>query len=224
MPTNVGPYPTRNKAFELTETPYHFYLDGDDQLLPNSVKLVLDTFAAHPDAAFVYGDYELFGATQSVKAFPKIYNHANLVEGVTPPGACAYSKATWEKLRGFAQELARGPADYDFHIGAMEAGFHGVHCGNVFYRYRTGHSSVTGSYDAQTDEIYECIVHRHPKFFANARLRKRFLAIGYRRAAVANHMKGDRPLATRLARKALRLGLCANLQLWRMALRGLMPN
>jgi glycosyltransferase involved in cell wall biosynthesis len=40
MPNNVGPYPTRNMAFELTETPYHFYLDGDDQLIPDSVALV----------------------------------------------------------------------------------------------------------------------------------------------------------------------------------------
>jgi glycosyltransferase involved in cell wall biosynthesis len=61
MPENVGPYPTRNKALEVTQTPYHFYLDGDDQLMPSSIALVLATFEKHPEAAFVYGDYQCFG-------------------------------------------------------------------------------------------------------------------------------------------------------------------
>src|SRR5205807_10252332 len=66
MPENVGPYPTRNKAFELTRAPYHFYLDGDDQLMPNAVRLVLKTFDQHPDAAFVYGNYQCFGSQNEV--------------------------------------------------------------------------------------------------------------------------------------------------------------
>src|SRR5262245_6352292 len=64
---NAGPYPTRNRAFAETTTPYHFYLDGDDQLLPDSVAIVLAEFAADPEAAFVYGDYELFGGRTGIQ-------------------------------------------------------------------------------------------------------------------------------------------------------------
>ena len=39
---NQGPYICRNKAFELTETPYHFYLDADDRLLSGAVAAVLE--------------------------------------------------------------------------------------------------------------------------------------------------------------------------------------
>ena len=43
---NRGPYPARNQAFELTQTPYHYYLDGDDQLNPGAVAGALARFVA----------------------------------------------------------------------------------------------------------------------------------------------------------------------------------
>jgi glycosyltransferase involved in cell wall biosynthesis len=219
MPTNVGPYPTRNKAFELTETTYHFYLDGDDQLLPDSVKLVLDGFSSHPDAPYVYGDYITFGSSEGIKRFPAEYNRKNFVEGITPPGACAYQKITWEKLGGFAQELARGPADYDFHIGIAESGGRGWHCGAPFYRCRKGHESVTSSYALRRHEMHEIIVRRHPDFFT-APQRNRFLSLGYKRAAYANQVAGNVAKASELSRLALKHGMWSDLKLWRMAMRG----
>ena len=68
---NQGPYPMRNLAFELTETPYHFYLDGDDQLVPESVALVLAAIARAPDAAIVVGDYAYFDGGSGVKQYPQ---------------------------------------------------------------------------------------------------------------------------------------------------------
>jgi hypothetical protein len=225
MPTNVGPYPTRNKAFELTETPYHFYLDGDDMLLPDCIGLVLDTFAKNPDAGFVYGDYEICRPETpqqvvGVERFPQTFTPEGVIDGAHPPGACAYRKSLWERLGGFAPELARGPADFDFHIGAMELGVHGRHCGKSFYRCRKGHASVTGSYDARTGEIFETMVRRHPIFFRDGKLRRRFLAIGYRRAAYASHMAGDPRRAGQLGWLALRHGMWGNPKLWALVLKG----
>jgi glycosyltransferase involved in cell wall biosynthesis len=220
LPTNVGPYPARNKAFELTRTPYHFYLDADDQLLPNSVALALETFAAHPDAAFVYGDYLLFGGCEGLKRFPTEYTRQNFVEGVTPPGACAYAKQTWSQLGGFSHELARGPADYDFHIGAAEAGLRGRHCGAPFYRCRKGHPSVTSSYALRRHEMHQIIARRHPNFFTHSQ-RNRFLALGYKRAAYANQVAGHPAKASALSRLALKHGMLNDPKLWLMALRGL---
>jgi glycosyltransferase involved in cell wall biosynthesis len=184
MPANMGPYPTRNKAFELTQTPYHFYLDGDDQLLPESVALVLETFARCPDAGFVYGDYECFGGRDEIWRYPHEVTSDDVVERQPTPGPCAYKKQMWEQLGGYAPELARGNADYDFLIGAAEAGIKGYHCGQVFYRYRVGHAGrVSSNYGQRYHETLETIVQRRPRFFSNRRRRNRFLALGYKRAA-----------------------------------------
>jgi glycosyltransferase involved in cell wall biosynthesis len=204
LAANMGPYPTRNKAFELTETPYHFYLDGDDQLVQESVALVLGTFARHPEAGFVYGDYEFFGRKRFIRRFPHTVSPDDLVKSQATPGPCAYKKHVWQQLGGFALELARGNADYDFLIGAAEAGVEGRHCGRVFYRYRAGHRvGVTGSYTRRYHETHEVMVHRHPRFFHDQYRRDRFLAAGYRRAALANLLAGDVGRTFELARLAL---------------------
>ncbi len=87
MPQNVGPYPTRNKAFEMTETPYHFYLDGDDQLEPDSIAHVLKTFAEHPEAGFVYGDYQSFGSEANLWRTPGMFAPEIFEERQPIPGA-----------------------------------------------------------------------------------------------------------------------------------------
>jgi glycosyltransferase involved in cell wall biosynthesis len=224
MPNNVGPYPSRNMAFELSETPYHFYLDGDDQLLPNSIALVLDTFKRHPDAAFVYGDYECFGNSSEIWRHPTVVRPEDLVENQPTPGACAYKRQTWEELGGFAIELARGNADYDFCIGAFEAGLKGYHCGRTFYRYRIGHANkISNSYRCRDHETHEIMVHRHPKFFSDTARRIRFLGLGYRKAALANRVAGNRKEAARLAWRAFRHGFSQDHELRNALLEGYLP-
>jgi glycosyltransferase involved in cell wall biosynthesis len=208
MPANVGPYPTRNKAFELTQTPYHFYLDGDDELMPNSVALALKTFEQHPGAAFVYGDCQCFGAENEIWRYPRVITEQDVVEGQPAPGPCAYKVETWRQLKGFAKELAKGNADYDFFIGTFEAHLPGYHCGQALYRYRVGHSGkVSDSYKCCYHETHEIMVHRHPSFFSDRKRRNRFLALGYRRAAIANYAAGDFTRAARLAWTACRCGM-----------------
>jgi glycosyltransferase involved in cell wall biosynthesis len=223
MAENVGPYPTRNKAFELTQTPFHLYLDGDDQLVPSSLALVLQTFEKHPDAAFVYGDYQCFGADDVVWRYQPVVTAQDLVERQSTPGPCAYKVQTWLQLGGWANELARGNADYDFLIGAFEAGLRGRHCGEIFYRYRVGHSGqVSQSYKRRHHVTHEIMVRRHPGFFGDRKRRNRFLALGYRRAAIASSEAGDVKTAARLARNACGCGIWGDRALQLIVLRSLL--
>ncbi len=234
---NVGPYGARNQAFALTETPFHFYLDADDQLPPDAVAAVLAAFEEHPAAGIVFGDYEYFGATHYVKQQPPQYT-----VGSWPQGACAYRKDVWERLGGFAGEtgggqgasrreapfrvdpvLARGPADYDFHLSAIEAGVVGVHCGKVFYRRRTGHPSVTGSYRTDLHAMVKIIARRHPGMFNEHWTRDDFLALGYKRAAIANRLAGRRWRAAWLALRGLRFSRWRDRELWGLVARGVAP-
>lgn len=209
MPTNVGPYPVRNVAFELTSTPYHFYLDGDDQLLPDSVGMVLAAFEQHADASFVYGDYQRFGAREQVQLWNPRPSWDDFVPAQPIPGACAYRTSLWRELGGFAPDLARGNGDYDFWIGALERGHRGVHVGRTFYRQRVGQSAgrVAGSYERRYWETAEIIVRRHPVFFADARRRDRFLAVGYRRSVEAELSGGHALRAASLLGRGLERGL-----------------
>jgi glycosyltransferase involved in cell wall biosynthesis len=225
MSQNVGPYPTRNKAFKLTETPYHFYLDGDDQLKPDAIATVLEEFARHPDAAFVYGDYECFGAYHEICRFPKEVRADNLATQQVTPGPCAYKVETWRRLGGFADELARGNADYDFLIGAFECGLRGYHCGRIFYRYRIGHSNkVSQSYNLTYHKTHEAMVRRHRRFFSNRRPRNFFLALGYRRAALANYAIGRLKVAAILAWAACRHGFWRDREMQIIILKGRLPS
>ena len=224
MEENVGPYPTRNKAFELTETPYHFYLDGDDQLVPDSVRLVLRTFEENPAAGIVYGDYQYFGGASRIARFPRTVSADDFIAGQPTPGACAYRRETWERVGCFAPELARGNADYDFLIGAIESGISSRHCGEVFYRYRVGNSgTVSTSYRLRYHETLEIMVRRHPRFFHDRRRRRAFLACGYARAATENLKAGDRETACALASKAMRLGKWRDAEAWRVLLYSRLP-
>jgi len=224
MPENGGPYPARNKAFELTETPYHFYLDGDDALTRDSVALVLDTFERHPDAGFVYGDYVCTGGAEELWTHPHEVNADDLAEAQPTPGPCAYKHELWAQLGGFPEELARGNGDYDLLIGAFEAGVTGRHCGKTFYRYRLGHATkVSHSYNHRYHETHEIMVRRHPLFFSDNRRRHRFLALGYRRAALANAVDGDSKAAARLAWAACQHGLWKDRHMQMLVLKGGLP-
>ena len=222
--TNRGPYPMRNKAFELTRTPFHFYLDADDQLGPSAVADALKAFKLHPNAGFVYTDYQCVGSGEEIIRYAPAVEALDLVEGHLLPGACAYYRTLWEKVGGFAEELARGNADYDFVLGAYEMDVRGVHDGGVNYHYRRGQgSSVSNSYGLRYAETHEIMVRRHPRFFKDPARRRRFLALGYRRGACANYSAGNWQRASALAAQACRNGLWKDPYMIQIVLRGRVP-
>ncbi|WP_437736614.1 glycosyltransferase family A protein [Sorangium sp. So ce1335] len=226
LPVNMGPYPTRNRAFELTETPYHLYLDGDDKLPPDAIEKANRTLDEHPGVGLVYGDLQLFGARRQLWRYPAVVEPDDFVsKQALPGGGSVYRKALWEQLGGYAPELARGNGDYDFHIGLAEAGVRGVHCGGVCVLYRMGHATkVSSSYALRYHETHEIMVARHPRFFADPRRRALFLAHGERRSAEASYAAGDMTRAVALARSAMRRGLWSSRTLWKIVVGARLPE
>lgn len=207
MPQNMGPYPTRNKAFELTQTPYHFYLDADDRLLPNAVADVLAAFERFPFAGYVYGDEQTFGSYNEIYQFFQTYSAKDLIAGQHPPAGCAYKKAVWEQLGGFSQEFARGLADFDFHISAFETGIAAIHCGSAIQWHRMGNpGKVSQSYRTRYHWKYQTILGRHPMLFATNENRRRFMARGYYGSADACVGAGQYVHAVVYALRAQQLG------------------
>ena len=214
MPTNSGPYPVRNKAFELTRTLYHFYLDGDDQLLPNSVELVLNAFISNLEIGIVYGDYVYFGLHNGISCFQKVITAESFLMAQPIPGPCAYRKDIWVNVGGFATELARGNGDYDFHIGAFQQNVISHHLGCVFYKYRIGHTTkVSSSYKNLFHESARIIVKRQFSFFS-AKRRKIFLANAYQVSAIANRRAGNQIQAMRWAFMSMVYGNFRSQKTW----------
>src|SRR5713226_4368855 len=52
-----------NRGFRASQGEIVIFLPGDDQLLPGSVRTLVDTLVRHPDIGFAYGDVEVVDAS-----------------------------------------------------------------------------------------------------------------------------------------------------------------
>lgn len=200
---NQGPYICRNKAFELTETPYHFYLDADDQLTPKAIAAVLEVFEFEPDAGYVSLNWRNLDTGEVCKIFRDEGNIMALVSGNNYTGGGAYSVKAWKAVGGFCVDplLARGLSDYDFHLSLAENDIPRIHSGRPFYRYRyVGDNKVSSRYAGDFYKKIEFIAERHPVLFQNTALRNRLLSRGYVHSAEYFANTGDRKEAKRLAK------------------------
>src|SRR5215204_5307150 len=59
---NRGVSRARNAGLRESEGSYVVFLDADDRLLPGALDAGLECFEAHPESAFVDGDYRYIGA------------------------------------------------------------------------------------------------------------------------------------------------------------------
>jgi len=190
---NVGCHCAHNVAFEHTRTPYHFYVDADDRLLPSSVALVLDAFAQHPESYCVHGDYILFGGDSGRTSVTM--------------GSCAYRTDVWAKVGGFAPELTVNKGDLDFHIAALEAGFPKYHFDGPFYAIRIHPDRISKAHAGTSWREHEDIVRRHPGYFGDRERRRHFLSEGYERGFAHYCSVGDFRSAARLYRRARSRGI-----------------
>lgn len=207
---NVGPYAVRNKAFELSPTPYHFYLDADDALCPWSVRLALEGFRRTPEPACVYGDLEWLGGAADVVRYPRSPTLRDWVRAQCAPGAAAYSVRAWREVGRFYEgPLAGGDADHDFHLSLVERGLPHHHCGTVLYRYRRHHSGRVST--AGWEEMYRTRLveaERHPRIFSDPALLATFLTDGFHRAIVERFRRDEFDEGRALARTFFAAGRC----------------
>jgi glycosyltransferase involved in cell wall biosynthesis len=188
---NVGPYPVRNKAFELSETPYHFYLDGDDMLPPGCIAAMYRTLEKHPDAAFVYGDSQHYPSGERFRTPVAISSPADVIP--VGAGLGLYRVDSWGHLGGFSEAFTFGGSDGDFKISMYEAGMPMYNCGELFYVQRTGNeNSVYSRRMRSLADVGLLIAGRHPTFFAERAVRDRFLNVYFRISISSNLLSGNR--------------------------------
>jgi glycosyltransferase involved in cell wall biosynthesis len=57
-----GPAVARNLGLELTETPFVFFLDADDELPPDALEVLIRAYVSYQEVGYVYGDYTVIRA------------------------------------------------------------------------------------------------------------------------------------------------------------------
>ncbi len=201
---NKGPYVCRNKAFEQTRTPYHFYLDAKDQLAPQAIEAVLQVFEFEPDVGYVSLNWRSLETNELYKAFRE-QSLSGLAAGNNYAGPGAYRVDVWKKLGRFCTEpvLALSMSDYDFHLSMVEYDIPRANSGRPFYLYRTDSSArIAASSDATFYKKIEYIYERHAELFKNHIAGFQLLSRGYLRSAEHYAENGDTAEAKRLAKLA----------------------
>jgi len=195
---------TRNLAFEQTRTPYHFYVDADDLLVPDSVAWLLQGFKECPDAAMVYGDIQLFGDRNELRQnpdemTPDILARLDALQG----SGAAYSMTAWRAVGGLAKEMWASGSDFDFNIGLCEKGFKFHRIPKLVYLYRRYNTSNSENNAYRCWEKHEMMVRRHPVFFADAARKSAFLATAYTYSFRALYEANDLARAKDVALRAV---------------------
>jgi glycosyltransferase involved in cell wall biosynthesis len=204
---NGGAYRVRNRAVELTQTPYHLYLDADDRLRPNTVALALAAFEAEPELGAVVGDWQGFGDSHWRVRRPRRADADHIAENGMGGGGAMYRCDIWREYGGFAAGsdlLAKSGGDIDFNVGILAAGYEICGLGEVTYDVRWRQTSNSKRHRRDIVAQHEEIMRRHPNMWPTAAAQRRFLAIAYRWLLSHLLRHEDYAAAGRCARAMLR--------------------
>jgi glycosyltransferase involved in cell wall biosynthesis len=203
--SNLGPYLSRNKAFEFTETEYHYYVDGDDYLSPDAVSEFYKTYNNCPDADIYYTDLYAFHSEAEKKIIRSvdIINENSLTCGFALYGANIIKKEIWHNVKGFKAKYNWTLGDLDFYFSCFEAGASFCHINKPLYNYRRSEQSVSEKYTTQYHRIYEQLVEDHHVLFQKDFLRNSFLSNGYLASASAEYSNYDYKIASALISRAI---------------------
>lgn len=223
-----GTYPeSRNISFRIATSDYIYYLDADDQLEPNAVFSVLNTFKNNPEIAFVYGNIKSLNDDRFFIKLPKKYGKKELVKTLIHQGGWAYRKDIWNLYGPFRKiaNIKEGPLDFDFHLTLYENQLYGKHCGQVLYNLRTNQSlQLSCGYNIKKHIPSKCLIKNHKKFFNNNKIKNILLGRTYSIAAEAYSELSNTRRAQFLARCALKYKTYMRPIIWYIALTGKHPG
>jgi len=148
---NSGLAFTRNVGFEAADTPYVMTLDADNRLLPDCVRLCLETIRAG-GAAFVYPAIRQFGDADGLISEAE-YDPVRLSAGNYIDAMALVSRAAWSAVGGY-DHIKGGWEDFDFWCRLAERGLRGQRApGPPLAEYRVHETSMIRAAASRADTI-----------------------------------------------------------------------
>ena len=149
----------RNAAIAVANGSFFVPLDCQDLLEPPFVSACLDSLKAHPEAAFAYTDYRVFGERNYAEALPD-FNLFELLHRNTLPYACVMRAEDCRAVQGYDPNL---PAyeDWDLWLRLASRGRYGHHLSRVLWAYRKCGRSLSDFGREHHDQLVEQIRSKH---------------------------------------------------------------
>ena len=164
---NQGPGAARNAGLAASAAPYIYPLDADDLLAEGALGALADALDAAPDAAFAWGDYELFGDYDGRYRSPGAFLPWSLTYVNQYPVSSLIRRDALERLGGWHDVLYE---DWDLWLGVAGMGLDGVKVPRVVYRRRLhGPARRLQGARRRHQEEYARLKARHPEVFGRRR-------------------------------------------------------
>ncbi len=162
-----GPASARNAGIRAASGSLVVPLDCDDLLESEFVAESLRALQSHPEAAFVYSDYRVFGNVNYIERLEE-YNLYRLLERNTLVYAALIRKEAWEFAGGYNESMIFGCEDWDFWLRLAERRLFGRHLRRILLAYRKhgrSHSDVAREHE---DEILRKLRADHAPLYSDA--------------------------------------------------------
>jgi GT2 family glycosyltransferase len=132
---HAGALATFNAGVQATRGAYFVVLSADDRLDPRFIERTLPLLEAHPDAAYVYTAYRMFGARFRVLP-ARPYDPHLLARRPYIIGTVLMRRAVFDAVGGYSGELDFGYEDWDLFVTLAQREWHGVPLPEVLFQYR----------------------------------------------------------------------------------------
>jgi glycosyltransferase involved in cell wall biosynthesis len=161
---NRGLAAARNAGFYAARGEYVLPLDADDRLTPDCAAEYVTAIEGHPETAFVYPDYRVFGERRYVERAAE-YNLWDLLWQNTLIYASLIRRADWEAAGGYDEEMRLGYEDWEFWLRLGERGRYGRHVPKVLFEYRKHGRSLLTLAQEHHQQLVAHIRARHPGLY-----------------------------------------------------------
>ncbi len=167
--SNAGPAAARNTGARHAHAPLLLFLDADDMLPPDALRLMVAALRAHPDAAFVSGAMQVFGS--DALYWPGLpVDLATLMLDNTVLPAALVQKDIWSAAGGFDEALRLGE-DWDFWLRVVAAGGRGLVLRETLLYYRRHGPSLMSHARQDGWSVRAHIIGKHPALYGPALVR-----------------------------------------------------
>ena len=163
---NRGLSGARNFGIEQAKYPYILPLDADNRLVSGFLKKALVLLEEDSEIGVVYGDRQVFGQQNQWVEMAE-FRVSRLLLGNYIDACALFRRQVWEDVGGYDSEIPDqlGYEDWDFWLGAVEAGWQFAYVNQVAFQYRSRPDSMVSGCNlpANRKRLFQYICSKHSK-------------------------------------------------------------